>query len=458
MKQMAYSQEEIDQAAAVDIVGLAQEHGMELTNETERFYRLVKHDSLVIDRAKNYFHWNSQGFGGNSIKFAQTFLTDQSKPDSARFKDAVALLLNNKNLSASEVTYQHTPYVFDSRKVSPDFSQAKKYLTEQRGLSPSLVDNLHEEGLIQQNKSGSVLFLWRDPETKEVMGSSIQGTQIDHERYGKRGTFKRIDKDSTTGYGFSVGPKDADTLHFFESSIDLVSYLQLKGRDPRAQYVSMEGLKNEVISHYLADNLNARPTVPDKIVLNVDNDAAGQRFSDQYLLLSWIDRRNGKELAVERELPGDEQIPLAQWRDYEQSATKHGVNPYVLYAIDKASSNLQPGTVANGQKIHTPFTDNDNHRVATEAVATLVPANFSGSSLSQWAEMTRSWNEGNEAGVQRFGLKCQHYYNQATQGVARKIVRDNEPRVKDWNDITKNNLHREMRFAPQMKQKGLERE
>lgn len=89
MKQMAYSQEEIDQAAAVDIVGLAQEHGMELTNETERFYRLVKHDSLVIDRAKNYFHWNSQGFGGNSIKFAQTFLTDQSKPDSARFKDAV---------------------------------------------------------------------------------------------------------------------------------------------------------------------------------------------------------------------------------------------------------------------------------------------------------------------------------------------------------------------------------
>lgn len=93
---MAFSDEELAQCAAVDIVDLAEGHGIELTSETERFYRMTEHDSLVIDRAKNYFHWNSRGFGGNTIKFAQTFLTDPHKTDSARFKDAVGFITRQK--------------------------------------------------------------------------------------------------------------------------------------------------------------------------------------------------------------------------------------------------------------------------------------------------------------------------------------------------------------------------
>ncbi|QFR23627.1 DUF3991 domain-containing protein [Schleiferilactobacillus harbinensis] len=431
---MAFSDEELAQCAAVDIVDLAEGHGIELTSETERFYRMTEHDSLVIDRAKNYFHWNSRGFGGNTIKFAQTFLTDPHKTDSARFKDAVGLLLDRNNLKHSEVAYQHTPYVYDPKLISTDFRQAREYLINKRNLSPALVDQFHKEGLAQQNKVGSAVFLWVDPGTDEVMGSTIQGTRIDHQRYGKRGTYKQIERNSTSGYGFAVGPADADTLRFFEAPIDLMSYIQLKGQDVRTQYVAMNGLKEEVITHYLADNIKNRPTVPDRMVFNVDNDAAGQRFVDQFLVLNWTDRRNGKELAVERELPGDDRTPVSYWRDYERASAKYRTNPYLLYVLDKASSNLQPGMLTNGADIHTPFTEQTDHAAATEATAAALPVNFRGS-LTQWAGVVRQWNADREGDCQRFGLKCQYYSNQATRGSGLKLIRNSDPFIKDWNDI-----------------------
>jgi hypothetical protein len=455
---MAFTEKELKQCAAVDIVSLAEGHGIELTSEGERFYRMVDHDSLVIDRAKNYFQWNSRGFGGNTIKFAQTFLTDPHKIDSTRFKDAVGLLLDRNNLKHSEVAYQHTPYVYDPKLTATDFSQARRYLVTVRKLSPTLVDQLHEEGLIQQNIVGSALFLWRDPATNEIMGSTIQGTHIDHQRYGKRGTFKQIEQNSTSGYGFAVGPADADTLRFFEAPIDLISYIQLKGQDPHTQYVAMNGLKEEVVTHYLAENIKNRPTVPDKIAFNVDNDAAGQKFADQFLVLGWTDRRNGKELAVERELPGDERTPVAYWRDYERASTKYGTNPYLLYVIDKASSNLQPGKVTNAAGIRTPFTEQTDHAAATEEAAAALPANFRGS-LSQWATVARQWNADRESDCQRFGLKCQYYSNQASRGAGIKLVHDSDPFVKDWNDVVQeqaaNTAHNE---AHRKQERGLELE
>lgn len=97
-------------------------------------------------------------------------------------------------------------------------------------------------------------FLWKDPQTKETVGASYQGTFIDYERFGERGTYKHIDKNSTANHGFNLKIGDPKQLKFFESSIDLLSYAALNRDQLNDTWlVSMEGLKHQVMMIYHSD-------------------------------------------------------------------------------------------------------------------------------------------------------------------------------------------------------------
>lgn len=49
---------------------------------------------------------------------------------------------------------------------------------------------------------------------KRDCGASYQGTFIDYERFGERGTYKHIDKNSTANHGFNLKIGDPKQLKF----------------------------------------------------------------------------------------------------------------------------------------------------------------------------------------------------------------------------------------------------
>lgn len=66
-------------------------------------------------------------------------------------------------------------------------------------------------------------------------------------------------------------PKKA---YVFESSIDMMSFMQLHPEADNCKFVSMAGLKNFAVEELLSKNL--------KVILCVDNDNAGKDFCERF--------------------------------------------------------------------------------------------------------------------------------------------------------------------------------
>ncbi len=65
------------------------------------------------------------------------------------------------------------------------------YFTKTRKLDERLIQVLIKHGLIRQLRATVVHSLsWRDKNIKKEIGGDVQGTIVDHKRFGKRGTIK----------------------------------------------------------------------------------------------------------------------------------------------------------------------------------------------------------------------------------------------------------------------------
>ncbi|PEF45137.1 hypothetical protein CON22_17790 [Bacillus cereus] len=297
-KSPKYSKDEIDKAASLDIVDYCTQNDIPIKCDSERYYRLVSHDSLIIDRKKNQFYWNSRGVNGNIIKFVQ-------EVEDASFPGAMQRLLEGEKdyEKASDVTFVSEPYEYEhfAQKEVSHFDRAKEYLVNDRKIDPQVVDALHIKGLIKQDKYNNVLFLWKDRETGEVMGGSEQGV-VKSDKY-KRGAWKSIQKNSTANYGFNVLNGEPRNLKFFESSIDLLSYASLHKRDLKDTHlVSMEGLKPQIIFNYYMKSQERIGDVPDSLSLCVDNDKAGKAFVERMVHFRY-EKNDGSIVAFKPEYP-----------------------------------------------------------------------------------------------------------------------------------------------------------
>ncbi|MGE7869333.1 DUF3991 domain-containing protein [Bacillus paramycoides] len=295
-KTRTYSKEEIEKAAALDIVDYCMQNDIPVKCDSERYYRLADHDSLIIDRKKNQFYWNSKGVNGNAINFVQ-------EVEGASFPGAMQRLLDGEKdyEKASEVTFVVEPYEYSPEKEVPRFDRAKDYLVQDRKIDPQIVNALHERGIIKQDKYNNVLFLWKDRENGEVMGCSEQGV-VQSDKY-KRGTWKMIQKNSTPNYGFNVLNGEPRNLKFFESSVDLLSYASLhKNALKDTHLVSMEGLKPQVVFNYYMKSSERIGDVPDSLSLCVDNDKAGKAFVERLIHFRY-EKNDGSIVAFKPEHP-----------------------------------------------------------------------------------------------------------------------------------------------------------
>lgn len=290
-KTVSFGEKEVERAKQVDLVDFAQAKGIELTKDSSRTYRGVEHDSLVVDRNKNYFKWNSTGIAGNTIVFAETFVVDQSLSDKDKFKVAV-LMLNDPELKEmdhvqfAEIKFDPTKDMLkdgDLKKDAVNMKRGLKYLEEVRGIDSGIVQTLRDKGSLKINSQGNAVFLWRDPETNKLVGASEQGTKIDYGEYEKRGTLKHIAAGSKSGYGFQYTNGQPEHLRYFESEVDMLSYISLKGEETNTRYFTGDGLKENVVMQQYAIAAKQLGHVPESLSLNVDNDKAGQSFADRII-------------------------------------------------------------------------------------------------------------------------------------------------------------------------------
>ncbi|OJT66876.1 hypothetical protein BFP46_22725 [Bacillus licheniformis] len=324
------SQEVIQAAEAVDIVDFCADNNYDLERLTDKYYRGVDHDSLIIDRKKNRFQWYSTGKYGNSIDFVRTFF-DKS------FREAVELLTEKKYTHTKQAWVEpRKEFVYDIIHDKTT-EQAEKYLIEQRGIDQEIVHALVSKGLLKQDIKKNCVFVWG--ETGKRVGADLQGT-VPMLSKGKRTTFKQIRANSKQHYGFNISLGTPQKLYFFESPIDLLSYWSMNKEMTNCRLISMNGLKEKTVMNMIKHTIRSRGVAPTQgVFIGVDNDKAGHKFMDKVKHYRF-ETKDGKEVAFHNLIAGDHQIPRAYIDMYELAATQFNVDWRYIAAIHKTETNL----------------------------------------------------------------------------------------------------------------------
>ena len=166
---------------------------------------------------------------------------------------------------------QKSPREIDiSVSENTDCKRVLAYLSGTRGLDYNMVAELVKKGMIaQESKTGNALFKAFNEQGK-LVGAEKTGTST-----VKR--FKGIAAGSSGEYGFEVVRGAGEKAYFFESAIDLLSYLQLHSNElDNARLVSMTGVKPTIV-----ENTMQRCGIkPENVYICSDNDEAGNKFAE----------------------------------------------------------------------------------------------------------------------------------------------------------------------------------
>lgn len=289
-----------------NILDVAQALGMNLEKRGGT-YVWSEHDSLVIFPKKNNFKWFSQDVQGDPITLVQ-------QVKNVEFKEALNFL-NDPSLTsfdATKIKSENKPFRYFLKEHSNQ-RLAKDFLVNVRGLHPKTVDFFMDKGVIaqstryhkvDQSSEPVVIFKSFNPQTKDLIGATLQGIDENWEKYPKKGRLKEILANSSGDFGVHVDIGAPKKLIFFESAIDMMSYYELKRpKINDARLVAMNGLNQRVISNHLKDIL--APTSPIKgedyledfhsklspqskqhlkqrigleLIIAVDNDEKGKQF------------------------------------------------------------------------------------------------------------------------------------------------------------------------------------
>lgn len=347
-----FSKEQVDKAASVDMYEFLISHGKGELKGGGRYpkYHINGHNSIVIDRKKNYFYHNGSGRGDNIIKFLQAY-------EGYSFPQAVSFLLGEDfeqhqefNEELEEQGEFEYPYEHDTST-----KELTNYLVGERGIDQEIVDYLLENDFIRQDKKfKNVIFAWKEfglPDG-EVVGAMAQGTMIDHERFGKRGTAKFIAKNSKKNYGFTITLGKPEAYYFFESSIDLLSYWSTHKDLMNCRLMSLEGLKkNSIVSYIQETYLHFDQLPKNGIYYGLDNDAAGHRLFDHVdEFINIAKEKDGKAAENVSIIPFNNQLPEEYYSMYKEISDDYlNVSWEMLATVHKVETNLSnDNKLANG--------------------------------------------------------------------------------------------------------------
>lgn len=323
------------QAKEVSIISICQQLGMEL-RERNNEARWVEHPSLVIFKDTNKFKWYTQSgedSSGDSIKFVQVLL-DKG------FKEAVDYLTESEFEKAKPVKIQPKRDFYYYFKHNKDFSKAYDYLVNERKIDKDIVNILHTKGMIQQDVMGNCVFVWS--KSGKPVGATVQGLEYDQEKYGKRGRFKGIAKNSETNYGFNVTLGTPTKIFVFESPVDMLSFWSLNKNLTNCMLVDMEGVKAKSIFKFTNQMILSKGTTPHEgIYIGTDNDVAGHKLMDEVRNIAFVDKE-GNDIEMVNLIPNDFDIPQENIEIYQQVCKGElaDVDWLAVAAVHKSFSNL----------------------------------------------------------------------------------------------------------------------
>ena len=249
----------------------------ELVRKSGNTYVTKTHDSLVISNGK--WMWFSQGFGGC------TALDYLIKVKGYPFVEAVKILREQvPGVPAPTFSQKREKKLLLPAKAANN-DRVRQYLTS-RCIAPSIVDYCIDKGLIYESEPNhNVVFIGFDEHGVERY-AAFRATDESRVMGDASGSDK--------GYSFRIMNRESETLHVFESSIDLLSYItleMLKGKPWQdASYLSMAGVYStnrkgrikfpKALSNVLDNQANIR-----KVHLHFDNDHAGREFANAFNVL-----------------------------------------------------------------------------------------------------------------------------------------------------------------------------
>ena len=268
---MRITDEQKERANFVNLPQFLMSHGFDL-KKVGKEYVWKEHDSLHIKdngpgERGQWFRF-SENKGGDNIGLLREYM-DMS------FLDAVEALTGehiDRTYTLSR-TYESKPVQQTARELSlaeaDNCRRVFAYLCKTRGLDYDMLSALVKEGTIsQEEKTGNVLFKYYDDQGK-VIGAEKVGTSTEHK-------FKGIATGSAGGHGFEVVHGTGEKAFFFESAIDMLSYLQMHSKElDNCRLVSMMGVKPSIV----LDTMLRHNIAPENVFLCSDNDTAGNEFA-----------------------------------------------------------------------------------------------------------------------------------------------------------------------------------
>ena len=271
---MSITDEQKERANYVNLPQFLMSHGFDLKRAGKE-YIWKDHDSLHIrdngpGERGQWFRF-SENKGGDNIGFLREYM-------GMSFTEAVEALTGesaDRTYTPPTRTYKPEPV----RQAVKELSLAEAdnsrrvfaYLCKTRGLDYDMLSALVKQGVIsQEEKTGNVLFKYFD-DKGSVIGAEKVGTSTEHK-------FKGIATGSAAGQGFEVVRGTGEKAFFFESAIDMLSYLQMyEGELDNCRLVSMMGVKPNIVLETMARH-NIKP---ENVFLCSDNDTAGNDFAER---------------------------------------------------------------------------------------------------------------------------------------------------------------------------------
>ena len=263
--------EQITQAKELDLLTYLQRYDPhELVHVGGNTYCTREHDSLKISNGK--WNWFSRGIGG------KTALDYLIKVQGFSFTQAVEALAG-QNFSPLPHVPQAQPKKQEPRVLSlPQPSRCATHAVSYlhgRGIDYDVIDYCIQTGRVYESqKYHNVVFVGRDLKGQPRY-AALRGTV---------GDFKGEATGSDKRYSFCIAENpSANSVHLFESAIDLLSYatlLKMKGRDWRQDaLLSLAGVfkqkKEFVIPLALNQYLQDHPGIK-TLYLHLDNDEVGR--------------------------------------------------------------------------------------------------------------------------------------------------------------------------------------
>ncbi len=241
-------------------------------------HKWQQENRIINITGSKFYDWQHLKGGGGAIDLVMHV-------NQCDFKQAVAWLNDRLGESATleAVTYQ-TKVIIQTEPVpkfippvqdSSQWQQVKTYLTRERRLPSSLVDQLHQQGLVYADDKQNTVFIRRDLDEETITGATLRGTA------GDDNTFKGLalgSKRSNGWFHFYRGGQSGDPIGravLVESPIDAMSFAVLDRTDSRQTiYFSTDGA-GKVPVEFLR-------TLPNKsVIIAYDNDQQGNLMAQR---------------------------------------------------------------------------------------------------------------------------------------------------------------------------------